>query len=90
MKIFSTNLDERRVTGVVFLDVAKAFATVWVENLQYKLTIFNFSLYLVETISYLKGWEIEENFQKLTFTIRVMRAGVEQVVLFHLYCVTCM
>jgi hypothetical protein len=33
------NIDERRLTGAVFLDVAKAFDTVWVKGLLYKLTI---------------------------------------------------
>jgi hypothetical protein len=32
---------ERRLTGVVFLDVAKAFDTVWVKGLLYKLTVLN-------------------------------------------------
>jgi hypothetical protein len=33
------NLDERRLTGAVFLDVAKDFDTVWVKGLLYKLTV---------------------------------------------------
>jgi hypothetical protein len=45
------NLDERRLTGAVFLDVAKAFDTVWVEGLLYKLTVLKFPSYLVKTIS---------------------------------------
>jgi hypothetical protein len=32
------NFDERRLTGAVFLDVAKAFDNVWVKGLLYKLT----------------------------------------------------
>jgi hypothetical protein len=36
------NLDERRLTGAVFLDAAKAFDTVWVKRLLYKLTVLNF------------------------------------------------
>ena len=51
----SRNLGERRLTGAVFLDVAKAFDTVWVDGLLYKLTTLNFPSYLVNTIScYLK------------------------------------
>jgi hypothetical protein len=34
----------------VFLDVAKAFDTVWINGLLYKLTILNFPSYLVHTI----------------------------------------
>jgi hypothetical protein len=45
------NFDERRLTGAVFLDVAKAFDTVWVKGLFYKLTVLNFPSYLVKTIS---------------------------------------
>ena len=36
------NFCERRLTGAVFLDVAKAFDTVWIEGLIYKSTILNF------------------------------------------------
>jgi hypothetical protein len=45
------NFDERRKTGAVFLDVAKAFDTVWVKGLLYKLTILNFPSYLMKTLS---------------------------------------
>jgi hypothetical protein len=45
------NFDERRMTGAVFLDVAKAFDTIWVKGLHYKLTILYFPLYLVKTLS---------------------------------------
>ena len=38
---------ERRITGAVFLDVAKAFGTVWIDALLYKLTLLNFLSYLV-------------------------------------------
>jgi hypothetical protein len=50
----SRNLREKRITGAVFLDVAKAFDTVWVDGLAYKLMALNFASYLVKTIqSYL-------------------------------------
>jgi hypothetical protein len=29
------NFDEKRLTGAVFLDVAKAFDTIWVEGILY-------------------------------------------------------
>jgi hypothetical protein len=45
------NFDKKRLTGVVFLDVAKAFNTVWVKGFLFKLTILNFLSYLVKTIS---------------------------------------
>jgi len=35
----STKFDEKRLTEAVFLDVAKAFDTVWDDGLLYKLTI---------------------------------------------------
>ena len=85
------NFGERRRTGAVFLDVAKAFDTVWIEGLLYKLTILKFPSYLVHIISsYLQGRTFEASFLTATSTRRGMRAGVAQVelkslVLFSLY-----
>jgi hypothetical protein len=45
------NFDERRLTGAVFLDVDKAFNTVWVKGRLYKLTVLNVPSYLVKNIS---------------------------------------
>jgi len=43
------NFGEKRLTGTAFLDVAKAFDTAWVDGHLYKLTVLNFSSYLVKT-----------------------------------------
>jgi hypothetical protein len=37
------NFGEKRLSGAVFLDVAKAFDTVWVNGLLFKLTALNFA-----------------------------------------------
>jgi hypothetical protein len=85
------NFGEKRLTGAVFLDVAKAFDTVWIDGLLYKLTLLNFPSYLVHTISsYLRGRTFETSFQTATSSRRGMRAGVAQgglisPVLFSLY-----
>jgi hypothetical protein len=85
------NFDERRLTGAVFLDVAKAFGTVWVKGLLYKLTVQNFPSCLVKTISsYLDGRTFRASFQSATSTCRGMRAsvargGLVSLVLFSLY-----
>ena len=60
---------ERRLTGAVFLDVAKAFDTVWIEGLLYKLTVLNFP-------SYLRGRTFEASFLTATSSRRRKRAGV--------------
>jgi hypothetical protein len=74
----SRNFDGKRLTGPVLLDVAKAFDTVWIDGLLYKLSILNFPSYLVKTIySFLKGRSFEASFQTATATSR-MRAGVAQ------------
>ena len=50
------NFGEMRLTGVVFLDVAKDFDTAWIDGLLYKLTLLNYSSYIVHTTSsYLRG-----------------------------------
>ena len=75
----SRNFDDRRLTGAVFLVLAKAFYTVWVDGLLYKLTILTFPSYIVKTISlYLKGRPFKAAFQTATSTNRRIRAGVVQ------------
>jgi hypothetical protein len=90
--IGSANLvGEKRLTGTVFLDVAKAFDTVWIDGVLYKLTLLTFPSYIVYTISsYLRDRTFEASFQTATSSRRGMRAGVAQgalisPVLFSLY-----
>jgi hypothetical protein len=73
------NFDEKGLTGAVFLDVAKAFDTVWIDGLIYKLTVLNIPSYIVHTISsYHRGRTFEASFQTATSSRRGMRAGVAQ------------
>jgi Reverse transcriptase (RNA-dependent DNA polymerase). len=46
------NFGVKRLTGTVFLEVAKAFDIVWIDGLLSKLTVLNFPSYLVKTISF--------------------------------------
>ena len=85
------NFGEKRLTGAVFLDVAKALATVWIDGLLYKLTLQNFPSHTYHTISsYLRGRTSKASFQMATSSHCGMRAGVPQgglisPVLFSLY-----
>jgi len=85
------NFGEKRLTGAVFLDVAKAFDTVWIDCLLHKLTLLNVPSYIVHTISYyLRGRTFKASFQTATSSRLGMRAGVAQgglisPVLFSLY-----
>jgi hypothetical protein len=80
-----------RLTGAVFLDVGKAFDTVWIDGLLYKLALLNLPSYIVHTVSsYLRGQTFEVSFQAATSSHRVIQAGVAQgglisPVLFSLY-----
>ena len=76
---WKSNFDEKRLTGAIFLDVAKAFDTVWVDGLLYKLTLLNFPSYVVHTISsYLRGRTFETSFQTATLSRQCIWAGVVQ------------
>jgi retron-type reverse transcriptase len=85
------NVGEKRPTGAVFLDVAKAFVTIWIDGLLYKRTLLNLPSYLFHTISsYLRGRTFEASFLTASSSRREMRAGVAQgglisPVLFILY-----
>jgi hypothetical protein len=61
------NFGEKRLTSALFLDVAKAFDTVWIDYVLYKLTLLNFPSYIVHTISsYLRDRTFEASFQTAT------------------------
>jgi len=61
------NFGEKMLKGAVFLDVAKAFDTVWIDGLLYKLTLLNFPSYIVHSISsYLQGRTFEASFPTAT------------------------
>ena len=61
------NFGEKRLTGTDFLEVAKAFDTVWIDGLLCKLTLLKFPSYMVHTISsYLQAWTFDVSFQRAT------------------------
>ena len=73
------NFGEKRLTGAVFLDVAKAFDTVWIDGLFYTLTLVTFSYYIVHTTSsYLRDRTFEASLQTATSSHRRMQGGVAQ------------
>jgi hypothetical protein len=73
------NFGEKRLTGAIFLDVAKAFNAVWIDGLLYKLTLLNFPSYIVHMISsYLRRQTLKASFQMATSSRRGMRVGVVQ------------
>jgi len=41
----TSNFGEKRLTNAVLLDVVKAFDTVWIDGLLYRLTLLNFPSY---------------------------------------------
>jgi len=50
VEIITRNFGEKRLTCAVFLDLAKDFENVWIDDFLYKLTL-NFPSYIVRTIS---------------------------------------
>ena len=57
--------------------MAKAFDTIWIDGLLYKIAQLNFPSYLDHTISlYLQGLKFEASFQTATSSHRGMRAQV--------------
>jgi len=85
------NFGEKRFSGAVYFDGDKAFDTVWIDGLLYKLTLLNFPSYIVHTISsYLRNRTFEASFQAATSSRPGMWAivgqgGLNSPVLFRLY-----
>jgi hypothetical protein len=70
------NIGKKILTGAILLVVAKAFDTVWVNGLLFKLTALNFPSYLVKIISsYLHNRTFEAAF--LTATLPVVTCVLE-------------
>jgi hypothetical protein len=85
------NFGEKRLTGAVSLEGAKAFETVWIDGTLYKLMLLNFPSYIVHTSSsYLWGRTFETSFQTATSSRHGMRAGVAQDGLIPLSSLVCM
>jgi hypothetical protein len=71
------NIDEKKLTGAVSLDVAKVFDIVCIDGLLYNLTILHFPSYLVHiNSSYIRGRTFDASFLTATSSRRGMRAGV--------------
>ena len=84
------NFGEKTLTVAVFLDAAKAFDTVWIDGLLYKLTVLNFPSYIVhKNASYIRGRTFEMYFQTATTSRRGMLAGVAQGELIRLSSSVC-
>jgi hypothetical protein len=73
----SRNFGKKRLTGAVFLDVAKAFDIALFNGLICKLMALIFPSYLVKTILfYLRGRTFKASFQASTFSRRFILAGL--------------
>lgn len=76
---FSAGLNFKEIGGAIFLDVSKAFDTVWHEGLIYKLLNAGISRPLVRLIqSFLVNRKFRAKIQKTYSTVRTLEAGVPQ------------
>ena len=72
------NFDQKRLTDAVFLDVAKAFDSMWIEDL-FKLTVLDFPSYLINVTTFNLHYRIfVASFQATTSSCHFTRAGVAQ------------
>lgn len=77
--IISHGFNTKRHTGIVFLDVAKAFDRVWHEGLIHKLITANFPAYLINIVrSYLGSRSFHVALGGERSTTRPITAGVPQ------------
>jgi hypothetical protein len=73
----SRKFDENRLTCAVFLDVSKAFDTVWVDSILCKLTVLDFTSYLMKSVpSYLRDRTFEVSFQTASSICNCKHAGI--------------
>lgn len=69
----------RRSTGIVLLDIEKAFDTVWHNGLVHKMMLFNFPIYITKLIkSFLTNRTFQVKLKNEESTERMIPAGVPQ------------
>jgi retron-type reverse transcriptase len=73
------NFNNKMSTAVVFLDIEKAFDTIWHSGLLYKLSKFEFPTRLIQLIScFLSKRKFRVSVEGEMSTPREMQAGVPQ------------
>lgn len=79
VNFITKNKSNRQSTGVVFLDIEKAFDSIWHNGLIYKLKMFGYPIYLQKIInSFLKDRLFIVNIDSEASTERKILAGVPQ------------
>lgn len=79
VEAFTIAYNKKETTGAIFLDVEKAFDTVWHAGLLSKLFTLNFPPYLINIIrSFLHGRSFRVKFNEKLSQVKPIRAGVPQ------------
>jgi hypothetical protein len=78
-EFISQGINQNESTGAIFLDVAKAFDTVWHDGLVYKLHTAGASLAMVKLLnSFLEDRKFHAKIGNVLSTVREIEAGVPQ------------
>jgi retron-type reverse transcriptase len=78
-EFISQGINQNKSTGAIFLDVAKAFDTVWHDGLVYKLHTAGVSLAMVKLLnSFLEDRKFHAKIGNVLSTVREIEAGVPQ------------
>jgi retron-type reverse transcriptase len=78
-EFISQGINQKESTGAIFLDVAKAFDTVWHDGLVYKLHTAGVSLAMVKLLnSFLEDRKFHAKIGNVLSTVREIEAGVPQ------------
>lgn len=92
MSDINTNLQKRQTTGAILIDLEKAFDSVWLDGLIYKLIKKKFPTHLIKTIwNMIHGKKFIVNNENLssnlTFTIQegVQQGIMNSLILFSIY-----